>query len=185
MKALPLKLKELKYGFDLITCKLLEADCSSLSLLLANEQGKFNQWLELLKSICGWSTHTFCVIYFSIIERRDKDKHYYDCLKQCESLKQKLQDIFMEDAVILLPTYPEPPPFFPLSIPKFHDIIYTGAFNFMGFPATNVPAGMCDGVPIGIQAVSGHCKDHLTIAAALELHKLFGGWRSPCVINVK
>uniref|UniRef100_A0A2L2XVC0 Fatty-acid amide hydrolase 2 n=1 Tax=Parasteatoda tepidariorum TaxID=114398 RepID=A0A2L2XVC0_PARTP len=185
VKALPLKLKELKYGFDLLEAKFLETGLPPFKLVLADEQGKVNVGLELLKSILGMSNHTLPCVYYSITEKRDKDQHYYDCLKQVDSLKQKFKDIFKEDAILLVPTHPEPPPFTILDIPKFRNVIYTAVFNLVGLPSTNIPAGLHDGVPFGVQAVSGHCKDHITIAAALELHKLFGGWKSPCSIDVK
>ncbi|GFU58503.1 hypothetical protein NPIL_413951, partial [Nephila pilipes] len=44
--------------------------------------------------------------------------------------------------------------------------------------------GFSKGLPFGLQVVSGQFKDHLTIAAAQELDKVFGGWKSPCQVEV-
>ena len=71
-----------------------------------------------------------------------------------------------------------------MSIPKVPDIGYPSIFNILGFPATQIPAGFSKGLPIGIQAIAGHYNDHLTLAAAAELDKVFGGWKSPSSIIV-
>ena len=50
----------------------------------------------------------------------------------------------------------------------------------MELPSTQVPLGLSDdGLPVGVQVVSVHGNDHLTIAAALELERAFGGWVPP------
>ena len=99
-------------------------------------------------------------------------------------LKEKFDNIFKEDAILLLPTHPEPPPHYLLTIPKYPNIAYTCIFNILGYPSSQIPAGFSSGVPIGIQVVSSTFQDHLTIAAAEQLDKVFGGWVSPCSIQV-
>jgi fatty acid amide hydrolase 2 len=36
--------------------------------------------------------------------------------------------------------------------------------------------GMCSGLPLGVQVVGAYGMDHITISAAIELEKKFGGW---------
>jgi fatty acid amide hydrolase 2 len=53
-------------------------------------------------------------------------------------------------------------------------------FNLAGVPVTEVPLGLSsDGLPLGVQVAAAHGADHLTIAIALELEAVFGGWVPP------
>ena len=53
-------------------------------------------------------------------------------------------------------------------------------FNLAGVPVTQVPLGLSpSGLPLGVQVAAGQGDDHLTIAAALELERAFGGWVPP------
>lgn len=99
-------------------------------------------------------------------------------------IEKKFQNYLNDDAVFLLPTFPEVPPPCCMSIPKVANTGYTSIFNVLGFPATQIPAGFSKGLPIGIQAIAGWNKDHLTLAAAVELEKVFGGWKSPSPVTV-
>nr|XP_042907648.1 fatty-acid amide hydrolase 2-A isoform X2 [Parasteatoda tepidariorum] len=180
IKAIPVRFAELRNTFRIWECERVKHDSPPLKNFIA--EGKVNVWVELLKKFLHLSEHTFPLIYFSIAENREKNQQYYDLLEQCEVLKKKFQEIFEEDAVLLVPTHPEPPPFYHLTTPNIFNVGYTAIFNVLGFPSTAIPAGMCDGLPIGIQAVSGQFNDHLTISAAMELDKLFGGWISPCPV---
>ena len=53
-------------------------------------------------------------------------------------------------------------------------------FNLAGVPVTEVPLGLSRaGLPVGVQVAAAHGSDHLTIAVALELEAIFGGWVRP------
>jgi fatty acid amide hydrolase 2 len=53
-------------------------------------------------------------------------------------------------------------------------------FNLAGLPVTQTPLGLDrDGLPLGVQVVAGHGRDHVSIAVALELERVFGGWTRP------
>jgi fatty acid amide hydrolase 2 len=53
-------------------------------------------------------------------------------------------------------------------------------FNLAGVPVTEVPLGLNDdGLPLGIQVAAALGADHLSIAMALELEAVFGGWVPP------
>ena len=53
-------------------------------------------------------------------------------------------------------------------------------FNLAGVPVTEVPLGLDrDGLPLGIQVAAGPGRDHVAIAVALELERVFGGWVPP------
>lgn len=53
-------------------------------------------------------------------------------------------------------------------------------FNLLGLPVTEVPLGLGEqGLPLGVQVAAGRDRDHVAIAAAIELERAFGGWVSP------
>jgi fatty acid amide hydrolase 2 len=53
-------------------------------------------------------------------------------------------------------------------------------FNLAGVPVTEVPLGLTShGLPVGVQVAAGPGHDHLSIAVALELERVFGGWVPP------
>jgi fatty acid amide hydrolase 2 len=53
-------------------------------------------------------------------------------------------------------------------------------FNLAGLPVTEVPLGLSGGgLPLGVQVAAGLDRDHVSIAVALELERVFGGWQAP------
>jgi fatty acid amide hydrolase 2 len=59
-------------------------------------------------------------------------------------------------------------------------------FNLAGLPVTQVPLGLgSHGLPLGVQVAAGRGGDHRTIAVALELERVFGGWVSPPVSRAR
>jgi fatty acid amide hydrolase 2 len=53
-------------------------------------------------------------------------------------------------------------------------------FNLAGLPVTQTPLGLDGrGLPLGVQVVAGPGRDHVSIAVALELERVFGGWIPP------
>jgi fatty acid amide hydrolase 2 len=53
-------------------------------------------------------------------------------------------------------------------------------FNLAGLPVTQTPLGLDrEGLPLGVQVVAGPGRDHVSIAVALELERVFGGWMPP------
>lgn len=103
----------------------------------------------------------------------------FRCLEMYDELKKKLEEYLQGDAILLIPTHPDPPPHYLMTIPKYPNIAYTCIFSILGYPSTQIPAGLSRNLPIGIQAISTQYKDHLTLAAATELDKVFGGWINP------
>ena len=56
----------------------------------------------------------------------------------------------------------------------------SSVFNIAGGPVTEVPLGLgADGLPVGVQVAAAPGSDHLSIAIALELEAVFGGWVPP------
>ncbi|XP_071039394.1 fatty-acid amide hydrolase 2-like [Parasteatoda tepidariorum] len=179
VKAIKLQLPEFEYSFDLFKYKVLDVDFLS-KRLLADKNGKVHLWLEILKFMVGISEHCFPFLLTAILEKNEKDQIYYETMKIADSLEKKLQKIFQEEAIFLLPAAPDTAPFCHSSITKLRNMMYFPIFNHFGVPITSVPVSLHNGLPIGIQVVSGQLNDRLTIAAAVELNTVFRGWKNPC-----
>lgn len=148
------------------------------------QNGKINWKKELVNCIFRRAQFDLPIIFFALSEKGRKDKFYYKCLKMYEDLRHKLEDVLSGDSILLMPTHPEPAPHIWTPYLKFKNTGYTMIFNILGYPATNIPAGLSCGVPIGLQAISTLGKDHLTLAAAEELDTVFKGWHCPCEVKL-
>ncbi|GIZ04499.1 fatty-acid amide hydrolase 2, partial [Caerostris extrusa] len=184
VKAKPASFPELKDAFSIWQSKLLEYGEPPFTFYLkGGESKRLCLWWEFCKYIVGYSEYTLPAIYYGMVQKQTKDHFYYTCLRKCKELERKFKEILQdEDAILLLPTHPEHAPHYLMTIPLYPSIAYTSIFNILGYPATQIPVGVRNYLPLGIQAVSGKYKDHLTIAAAMELDKVFGGWIKPCAI---
>lgn len=53
-------------------------------------------------------------------------------------------------------------------------------FNLAAVPVTQVPLGLGSrGLPLGVQVAAAPGRDHVSIAVAIELERVFGGWAPP------
>ncbi|GIY99076.1 fatty-acid amide hydrolase 2 [Caerostris extrusa] len=88
-----------------------------------------------------------------------------------------------EDAIVLVPTHPEPP-----SPSDDHPHVSQHRIHWhIQYSRISLNADSCrieQRSSFRYQAVSAPLKDRLTLAAAVELDKVFGGWVSPCSIDV-
>ena len=84
------------------------------------------------------------------------------------------------DGVLLHPPAPGVSPRHGHTVARLWWIHPMIAFNLAGLPVTQVPLGLDRrGLPLGVQVVAGHGRDHLTIRVARELERAFGGWTPP------
>ena len=66
------------------------------------------------------------------------------------------------------------------------NFVFTGLFNVLEMPVTQVPLGIgSGGLPLGVQVVGAHGNDHLSIAVAMQLERLFGGWTPPTLFEAR
>ncbi len=63
---------------------------------------------------------------------------------------------------------------------RFYVLQPMAVFNLAGVPVTQVPLGIGSrGLPLGVQVAAAPGRDHVSIAAAMELERVFGGWVPP------
>jgi fatty acid amide hydrolase 2 len=156
---------------------------------------------QLLRWSCGFGLYSFPGIILSVFERLPALLPKWLHKKQLNgavAFRQRLHDLLApklkptlssaassrrSHAVLLMPTFPRAaePHFKPMLSP--FDFGFTGAFNAAGCPVTQVPMGLgSERLPVGIQVVSAHGCDHVTLAVASMLagSKVAGaGWVLP------
>lgn len=135
--------------------------------------------LELLKWIVRRSAHTLpallLVLFEDLLQWRTKRIHKF--VEMGEALRLEILEDMGPQGVILFPSYPGFAPYHGTAIFHPFDFSYTAIFNVLGFAVTQVPLGLNrDGLPLGIQVAAAPGNDHLTIAVAMALEKIFGGW---------
>jgi fatty acid amide hydrolase 2 len=84
------------------------------------------------------------------------------------------------DGVLLHPAHPRPAPRHGRTLGRPWLLTPAAVFNLAGVPVTEVPLGLTSsGLPVGLQVAAGRNRDHVSIAVALELERVFGGWVPP------
>jgi fatty acid amide hydrolase 2 len=100
-------------------------------------------------------------------------------LARAQQLAEELAEA-IGDGVLLHPAYPHVAPRHRRTYGRPWLTTPASIFNLAGVPVTEVPLGLSPaGLPVGVQVAAAHGSDHLTIAIALELEAIFGGWVQP------
>ncbi len=136
---------------------------------------------QLLRWAFGLGQYSFPAILLCVFERLPSmlpKSFQQKQLDHAVAFRQRLHDLLAPKpkvspskrrphAVLLMPTFPRAaePHFQPMLSP--FDFGFTGAINAAGCPATQVPMGLgSERLPIGIQVISAHGCDHVTLAVA-------------------
>ncbi|KAM9836890.1 fatty-acid amide hydrolase 2-B [Aulostomus maculatus] len=138
---------------------------------------------ELLKWIMGKSEHTMAAIGLSLVEMSHVSKPSTVIIQQKEKLQKEMEELLGKDGVLFYPSHPRVAPKHHHPLFRPFDFAYTGIINILGLPVTQCPLGLSDeGLPLGVQVVTGKLQDRLSLAVAFYLEKAFGGWRDPGAI---
>lgn len=144
--------------------------------------GPFEPWMELARFPLGRSRYTLPGLLLSVIEELPArmSSHAGRVLALGKDLSAELADVLGDRGVMLYPSFPRVAPrhMTPLLAP--FQFAYTAIFNVMEMPSTQVPLGLdARGLPLGVQVVAPRRQDHLSIAVAMALETMLGGWESP------
>lgn len=176
-------IKKLNAWITGIYLNMLEAETDTPFEMILGGGKPINMASEIIKMLLQKSVYTLPGLYLAILERLNKPmqsiaKKY---IEKGKALKAELISLIGPDGLMLHPSYP-------IAAPYHHTTMLTAnlctgfmaMFNFLEFPVTQVPLGLDDdGLPLGAQVAALPGNDHMTIAAAMELERAFGGWVPP------
>jgi fatty acid amide hydrolase 2 len=178
---------ELKAAFDMWSACLQVSNETPFGTMLGqgtpiSPVGELSRWAV------GRSQHTAMASLLALTEPLvDWAPAYRDRMVDLrDTVRNKLLAHMGSDGILLFPSYTRVAPkhhrpFLRQLLLRF-DYAYTAVLNVMEFPVTQVPLGLNHiGLPLGVQVAAPRGQDHLTIAAALELERAFGGWVPPKV----
>ena len=130
----------------------------------------------------GRGDHTLPLVFLLLGEKlqaRTPAGRVRKAIEAGRALAREVEGV-IGDGVLLHPPFPRVAPKHGRTVGRPWMILPVAAFNLMGLPATAIPLGLNpDGLPLGVQAVAGRDRDHVSIAVALELERVFGGWVPP------
>jgi fatty acid amide hydrolase 2 len=130
----------------------------------------------------GRGDHTLALLLLMTAERLSEhvpEARNRKAVEAGRALAREVEGV-IGDGVLLHPPFGRVAPRHGRTVGRPWVVLPTAVFNLMGLPATQVPLGLnAEGLPLGVQAVAGRDRDHVSIAVALELERVFGGWVAP------
>jgi fatty acid amide hydrolase 2 len=153
---------------------------------MLKQGGKMYPLWELAKLVAGRSEHTMMAILLALVESVPDlmPETTRKLFRITASLRTEILSALGDGGVMIYPTYVTPAPRH--GRPALESLVlrmpfaYQGIVNALELPATQVPLGLnAGGLPLGVQIISAHANDHVTIAVAMELERIFGGWVPP------
>lgn len=174
-------IEDLKHSFEIWSSMLGSSDGPTFSELLG-EGTPIPVMRELRRWFGRQSPHTLPALALALSEKITKyaTGRVEQMIEKGNKLREELVDLLGDDAVLLYPPFPEVAPRHLHPLYKPAHFVYTGIFNVMELPSTQVPLGLSDELlPLGVQVVARHGQDHLSLAVAKELEDIFGGWIAP------
>ena len=110
---------------------------------------------------------------------RVPDRRWRRAVAAGRALSREVEGV-IGDGILLHPPHARVAPRHGQTVGRPWVIAPTATFNLVGVPVTQVPLGLNpEGLPLGVQVVSGRDRDHVAIAAGLALERAFGGWTPP------
>ncbi|GIX77914.1 fatty-acid amide hydrolase 2 [Caerostris extrusa] len=178
------KIPNMEHAFE-IWSKVVTSCMKPITVEMTGRKGDANLIWELLKwCIPGCSDHILPVLCSAVLNKlwvthdeEEMDRYF----KMVYSMEEFVKNFLGRDGIFILPTSPEIAPYHGQAMFKPFSVSYTAIFNLLGLPVSQCPISLSsNGIPIGLQVISNHYNDHITIAVAEEIERVFGGWVSPC-----
>jgi fatty acid amide hydrolase 2 len=134
---------------------------------------------EVRGYIRGKPAHTLPALTLSLAERffRPSAKSMHRRRQEATALKAAIEGALGRHGVLVMPVYPTTAPKHRRSLFRPLDLGTTAIFNVLGLPVTVAP--VCRdkaGLPIGVQVVGAIGSDDATLAVALFIEEVCGGW---------
>ena len=138
---------------------------------------------ELLRILLRQPRYTIPGLAASAMEtlsRKNQDKlelRHAESLRKLDQLRDELNTLWGDHSILIMPNHPRVAPTHGAPLLRPFDFVHTGIFNALEMPATVVPMGLSEGLPLAVQVIAGEGQDHLTLSAAEVLDSAFGGCR--------
>ena len=171
-------------SFDIWSTMLHEGRAAESSFrdLMAEGSADFQPWRELARLPLGDSRFTLPGLLLSLFEELPARfaARTRRILTLGKELSAELTSVLGDRGVMLYPSFPRIAPLHHTPLLAPFQFAYTAIFNVMEMPATQVPLGLdARGLPLGVQVVAPRRQDHLSIAVAMALETMLGGWVPP------
>lgn len=159
------------------------AGVASVESRVFGEDSDTSALKEFFYSLFGWSQYSLPAVTTVLVEKylgpkSKSDAEPFICIQR--QMEKDFQNLLQDDCIFILPTLPQPAAFHYANIVRAQNCGYVATFNTLGLPATHCPVGLDkEGLPVGIQVVSGWRNDYLNLAVAREIEREFGGWICP------
>ncbi len=174
------RLPALRRSFEIWAALMSEARMTPFRVLLGDGVAPRNR--DLVRNLATRSPHTVPAASLALLEQAAErlPGRVRSMVERGRALRQELVDLIGPDGVLLFPSFPVTAPRHGRALVLPFQWSYTGILNVLEVPATQVPLGLDRaGKPLGVQVVAVHGNDHVTIAVAEELERVFGGWTPP------
>lgn len=166
---------------------LLFSNNQEVSSLITENTYKINPFFELCKSMIGQSDFSPSALTVAAAQTTtqatcspNQQPQLYEKTKETLSKAQKeFKALLGDDGILLYVTLPRTAPNHYASFFEFTNVCCPMVMNYLNAPVTQVPTGVHEGLPFGIQVAASPYNDRLTLAVAKELETLFGGWIKP------
>jgi fatty acid amide hydrolase 2 len=176
-------LKQLRRALELFVAALGDGADVTLSELLEDagvQPRGARSWADALRGRGDHTTAILITLALERLNRRMPTARTRRAIAAAQSLRAEVGAILGADGVLLHQPHPRVAPRHGATIGRAWVITPAAVFNLLGLPVTQVPLGLNPrGLPLGVQVAAADGNDHLTIAAALELERRFGGWVTP------
>jgi fatty acid amide hydrolase 2 len=137
---------------------------------------------ELPMSIAGRSDFTLPALSLALFENLPYllSTRLLTMNARIERLRGRVDGLLGARDVMLFPSHPRVAPKHHAALPRFADAGFTGVFNVLEVPVTQVPLGLdARALPLGVQVIGPRGQDHAPIAVAIALEEALGGWVPP------
>lgn len=167
---------------------VLFAQNQDVSSLITENTYKINPFLELCKSAIGQSDYSPSALTVAAAQATSQATNnpqvYEKAMDTLRLAQREFNALLGDDGVFIYVSLPRTAPSHYASIFEFTNVCCPMVMNYLGAPTTQVPTGVHEGLPFGIQVAASPYNDRLTLAVAKELESLFGGWIKPCEIRL-
>jgi fatty acid amide hydrolase 2 len=174
------RIEGLRHSLEIWSARMHDAADTPFSALMGNGE-PLRAARELARFVMRRSKHTFPGIMLALVE--DVPKLMPARTKRFLQAGRELREELVSrigDGILLYPSHPTVAPKHVRPLLTPFNWVYTAVFNALEMPVTQAPLGLdAAGVPLGVQIVAAHGRDHVTIAVAMELERAFGGWVPP------